>query len=138
MKKIILMAACLLATSSAARAGACETNFAMTGVPMLTAISFKTWASMPKVKPDVALTRLAQAVAAEGFSGIQVNKQLGSVDAHQETTGSGRIQTLRIVARPSSTGTRVDAVFNIQQGQVTSEGVVKTGLCNIIRTAGGI
>ena len=110
----------------------------MSGVPMLTAISFKTWASMPKVKPDVALTRLAQAVAAEGFSGIQVNKQLGSVDAHQETTGSGRLQTLRIVARPSGTGTRVDAVFNIQQGQVTTEGAVKTGLCTIIQAAGGV
>jgi hypothetical protein len=57
------------------------------------------------------------------------------VDAYQETTGSGRIQTLRVVARQKGSGVRVDAVFDIQAGQLTTKEVVRTGLCNIIGSA---
>lgn len=104
-------------------------------MPLVTAISYKTWQEFSKLKPDTALQRLAQGVAAEGFSGIKVNKSLGTVDAFQETTGSGRIQTLRVVARKRGAGTRVDAIFDIQAGQVTSKDIVRDGLCNIIRSA---
>lgn len=125
-----LLAAGLLAGT--VQAGPCETNFKVSGVPMLSAMSFKTWQEFPKAKAPAMLQKLAQAVAAEGFSGVKIDKTLSSVDAFQETTGSGRIQTLRVVARQKGANVRVDAIFDIQAGQVTDKGVVREGLCNIL------
>ncbi|WP_040853450.1 hypothetical protein [Phyllobacterium sp. YR531] len=134
-KQVILAFLFVVAGVSAGHAQSCEGNFKVTGVPLITAMTYKTSYDFPKVKADQVLKALAQAVAAEGFLGIQVNKSLGAIDAYQETTGSGREQTLRIVARKKGTGTRVDAMFNIQQGQVTSEKVVRKGLCDIVMSA---
>jgi hypothetical protein len=118
--------------SSPVLAASCEKNFSVSGVPMVTAVSYKSWQELPKAKASDVLRKLAQAVAAEGFSGIQVNKALSSIDAHQETTGSGRIQTLRVVARQKAAGVRIDVVFNIQAGQVTDKNIVRKGICDII------
>jgi hypothetical protein len=104
-------------------------------VPIVTAVSFRSWQEFPKAKAPAVLKKLAQAVAAEGFSGISVNKELSAIDAHQETSGSGRLQTLRVVARQKGAGVRVDAVFNIHPGQVATNDVVRTGLCKIINAA---
>ncbi|GGF61369.1 hypothetical protein GCM10007301_21420 [Azorhizobium oxalatiphilum] len=128
----VLIAAVLILSGASAHAASCEANFSVGGVPGLSAMSFRTWQEFPKVTPEAALKRLAQAVAAEGFDGIRTNKELNAIDAVQETTGSGRAQTLRVTARKTKTGTRVDAIFNIQAGQLTSEGVVREGLCKII------
>ncbi|MGQ2917782.1 MULTISPECIES: hypothetical protein [Rhizobium] len=125
----------LVALSSSAFAASCEKNFTVSGVPMVTAVSYKSWQELPKAKASTVLQKLAQAVAAEGFSGIQVNKALSSVDAHQETTGSGRIQTLRVVARQKGAGVRIDVMFNIQAGQITDKNIVRKGICNIISGA---
>ncbi|MFK0383263.1 hypothetical protein [Rhizobium sp. RM] len=121
--------------SSSAFAASCEKNFSVSGVPMLTAVSYKSWQELPKAKAPAVLQKLAQAVAAEGFSGIQVNKALSTVDAHQETSGSGRIQTLRVVARQKGAGVRIDVVFSIQAGQVTDKNIVRKGICDIIAGA---
>ncbi|UXS03018.1 hypothetical protein [Agrobacterium tumefaciens] len=121
--------------SSSAFAASCEKNFSVSGVPMLTAVSYKSWQELPKAKAPAVLQKLAQAVAAEGFSGIQINKALSTVDAHQETSGSGRIQTLRVVARQKGAGVRIDVVFSIQAGQVTDKNIVRKGICDIIAGA---
>lgn len=128
----ILLSAALMLCSSQAFAGPCEQNFKTSGVPMVTAISYSTSMTFPKVQPSVALKRLSQAVAAEGFHGIKVNKALSSIDAYQETSGSGRPQTLRVVARKTGAGTRVDAVFGVQQGQMANKATVRQYLCRII------
>jgi hypothetical protein len=129
----IFLAAILV--SGAAQAAPCDTNFKASGVPMITAVSYKTFQDFPKAKAPAVLQRLAQSVAAEGFDGIKINKQLSSVDAFQETTGSGRIQTLRVVARQNGANVRVDVVFNIQAGQVTDKNIVRKGMCDIIAGA---
>lgn len=130
--KHIVVALCLTAFASPSLAASCEKNFSVSGVPMVTAVSYKSWQELPKAKAPTTLQKLAQAVAAEGFSGIKVNKSLSSIDAHQETTGSGRIQTLRVVARQKGAAVRIDVVFNIQAGQVTDKNIVRKGICNII------
>ncbi|SFB53968.1 hypothetical protein SAMN03159496_04842 [Rhizobium sp. NFR07] len=135
MKIIAMTAAVLITGAGFAEAASCEANFKVSGVPMMTALSYRTWQEFPKAKSAAVLKNLAMAVSAEGFSGIKVNKELSSIDAYQETTGSGRIQTLRVVARQKGAGVRVDAVFDIQAGQLTSKDVVRTGLCNIISSA---
>ncbi len=135
MKIIIAAAALFLGSATLAQAASCEANFKVSGVPIVTAVSFRSWQEFPKAKAPAVLKKLAQAVAAEGFSGISVNKDLSSIDAHQETSGSGRLQTLRVVARQKGAGVRVDAVFGIQPGQVATKEVVRTGLCNIINAA---
>ncbi len=43
---------------------------------MVTAVSYKSFQELPKAKAPAVLQKLAQAVAAEGFSGIQINKAL--------------------------------------------------------------
>ncbi len=135
MKVVMIVAALLLCETTLAHAASCESNFKVSGVPMLTALSYRSWQEYPKANAQVVLKNLAQAVAAEGFSGIKVNKQLSAIDAFQETSGSGRIQTLRVVARQKGAGVRVDAVFDIQAGQLTSKEVIRTGICKIIGSA---
>ena len=81
------------------------------------------------------LMDLAAAVSAEGFADIRIDKATSSVLAIQETSGSGRPQTLRITARKSGGGTRVDAAFVVQQGQVAPEAYTRAALCRVI--AGG-
>ncbi len=115
-----------------AQAAGCDTNFKVSGVPMVTAVSYKTWQEFPKAKASTLLQKLAQAVSAEGFSDVKIDKALSSVDAQQETTGSGRIQTLRIVARQKGAGVRVDVIFNIQAGQITDKASVREAMCNIL------
>lgn len=135
IKRLSIAAALLLAGHSVAVAQSCEKNFKASGVPLVTPVSYKSWQEFPKLKPEAALQRLARGVAAEGFSGIEINKSLGTIDAYQDTSGSGRLQTLRVVARKRGSGTRVDAIFDIQVGQVTTKEVVLEGLCNVIRSA---
>ncbi|NTE86214.1 hypothetical protein [Agrobacterium rubi] len=118
-----------------AQAAACETNFKVSGVPLVTAVSYRSWQEFPKAKASVMLQNLAQAVSAEGFSGVEIDKALSSVDAHQETSGSGRIQTLRVVARQKGAGVRVDVIFNIQAGQTTDKTSVREAICNILSGA---
>uniref|UniRef100_UPI003B9FA8FC hypothetical protein n=1 Tax=Agrobacterium tumefaciens TaxID=358 RepID=UPI003B9FA8FC len=118
---------------SPAFAASCEKNFTVSGVPMVTAVSYKSFQELPKAKAPAVLQKLAQAVAAEGFSGIQINKALSSIDAHQETSGSGRIQTLRVVARQKGAAVRIDAVFNIQAGQIADKDVIRKGIRDIIK-----
>lgn len=125
----------LAVSASGARAQNCEQNFKMDGVPLMTALTYKSWQEFSKVKPAVALDNVARAVAAEGFVRISVNKELGAVSALQETTGSGRPQMLRMVVRKKGAGSRVDANFQIQAGQVTSESAVMPVLCGLVRAA---
>lgn len=102
---------------------------------MLTGISFKTWQNFAGVDPDKALDRLARAVLAEGFVGMRVDKAYGAITAFQETSGSGREQTLRIVTRKAGNGTRADIVFSIQQGQLSSGDVIRGHLCKVLSAA---
>jgi hypothetical protein len=124
-------------TGAAAIAGPCETNFRQDGVPLVTAISFRSWQAFPGVDARRALDRLARAVQAEGFVGMRVDRGTGSITAYQETTGSGREQMLRVVARPAGRGSRVDIVFSIQQGQVADGGYVRTALCRVVAGTAG-
>jgi hypothetical protein len=116
-------------------AQACPGNFKADGVPMVTGITYRSWDLVKGKAPAAVLKNLAAAVAAEGFAGIRVDNATSSVLAIQETTGSGRPQTLRVTARQSGPATRVDAVFAVQAGQVAPEGYVRDALCRVI--AGG-
>lgn len=127
--------ALLLGLSHAHAQSACPGNFKADGVPMVTGITYRSWDLIANRAPAVVLKNLAAAVAAEGFAGIRVDNATSSVLAIQETSGSGRPQTLRVTARKSGPATRVDAVFSVQMGQVAPEGYVRDALCRVI--AGG-
>lgn len=135
MKVARLVALVAVLAASPAIAGPCESNYAQEGVPMLTAITFKSWQNFSGVDPDKALDRLARAVLAEGFVGMRVDKAYGAITAYQETTGSGREQTLRIVTRKAGNGTRADIVFSIQKGQLASGDTIRGHLCNVLSAA---
>ena len=136
MSRILLLFA-LVAIGATSAQASCEANFSSQGVPLLTPLSYKTWMLFPKLDAKKALDRLASAVLAEGYSDMNVDKAYGAITALQETTGSGLPQTLRIVARRVNAGTRVDAYFSIQAGQVTTEELVRGSSCNLIAAAVG-
>lgn len=123
--------------AGAAQAQTCASNFTTEGIPLVTAINYKSWQIFPNLNPGKALDNAARAMAAEGFSGIRVDKQMGTLTALQETTGSGRPQTLRVVVRPSGKGSRVDLVFMVQQGQVAPEAMIRSAACRVIEGAKG-
>ncbi len=133
--RFLLVAAGLAASAGAAQAQSCEQNFSTSGVPLMTALTFKSWQEFPRVRPATALDNVARAVAAEGFLNISVDKSLGAISAIQETSGSGRIQNLRLVVRKKGAGARVDGNFQIQAGQVTADSAVRPVLCGLIRAA---
>jgi hypothetical protein len=135
MRVIALAFIGLTCSAAVSFAATCEQNFKVDGVPLLTSLSFKSYQNYNGVKSATALRKISQEIAAQGFRGIKINKSLGSVDAFQETTGSGRIQTLRVTAREQGKTTRVDAIFTIQVGQATDKNIVRRELCKIINSA---
>lgn len=133
-----LALAILLGTLSLAQAQSCEGNFSTEGVPLVTALNYKSWQAFPKVDPARALDNLHRAVLAEGFTGVKVDKATGALTAQQETSGSGRPQTLRVVVRKSGSGSRVDVVFMVQPGQVAPEAATRSAICRIVDAAPGV
>ncbi|KAA0121661.1 hypothetical protein CIW48_22760 [Methylobacterium sp. P1-11] len=105
-------------------------NYRSEGAPMLQGITYKTWAISPGVGPEAAFERGTRAVLAEGFVNVNAGKRLGTLTAQQETSGSGRSQTLRVVVGKSGKGSRIDAVFMVQGGQAALS--MSDNLCRIV------
>lgn len=137
MIKILVAAGASLLAVSAASAQSCQKNFKTEGVPMITAVSYKSSGTFPKLDARKALDNAHRAMLAEGFENIDVDKAMGSLTAKQETSGSGREQTLRVVVRKSGKGSRVDVVFKVQAGQVAPEGATRDAICRVIDGAAG-
>lgn len=124
----------MVLSSMPALADSCADHYQMSGVPLVTGTTHKIWMIYPTVNPAVALDRISRAVMAEGFVGVNVDKSLGTLTTQQETTGSGRPQTLRVVVRKDVKGSRVDAVFILPPGQVAPG--VSANLCRVVEAAG--
>jgi hypothetical protein len=132
--KLALPAAGCLALFAAtpALAQPCASNFKVDGVPMVTGLSYRTWDLIANRQPAAVLQDLGAAVSAEGFADMRIDRATNAVVAIQETTGSGRPQTLRITARKNGKGTRIDAVFVVQAGQIAPEDYVRKAFCRVI------
>ena len=113
----------------------CQQNFAVEGTPRVTAMNFRTWRDFPNLAQPTALKNLRAAMLAEGFSNIGLDAEAGALTTVQETSGSGRPQTLRVTARKAGNGTRVDAVFMIQAGQTADSNVIRAALCRVVDAA---
>jgi hypothetical protein len=113
----------------------CQQNFAVEGTPRVTAMNFRTWRDFPNLSQPTALKNLRAAMLAEGFSNIGLDAEAGALTTVQETSGSGRPQTLRVTARKAGNGTRVDAVFMIQAGQIADSNVIRAALCRVVDAA---
>ncbi|MBR1176650.1 hypothetical protein JQ617_22050 [Bradyrhizobium sp. KB893862 SZCCT0404] len=117
-----------------ARAESCADHYQMSGVPLVTGTTHKVWMIFPSANPAAALDKVSRAVLAEGFVDVNVDKALGTLTTQQETTGSGRPQTLRVVVRKEGRGSRVDAVFIMPPGQVAPG--ITANLCRVVDAAG--
>ncbi|MFS8047406.1 hypothetical protein [Rhizobium sp. BR 314] len=122
-----------LLSASPALADACASHFESSGVPLVTGITYKTWVVAPSVNPNTAFDKIHRAILADGFLDVKAEKNLGTLTAQQETSGSGRPQTLRAVVRKSGKGSRVDVVFIVQPGQVAPN--MTKNLCRIANAA---
>ncbi|MFC5508147.1 MULTISPECIES: hypothetical protein [Hyphomicrobiales] len=135
MLSVTTLMLCLGATPILAQS--CEGNFRVEGTPMLTALNFRTSQIFAGVNRDRALDNLRSAMLAEGFIRVGVDRSAGALTAFQETSGSGRPQTLRVSARKTGNGTRVDAVFMIQAGQLADAATIRGYLCRVVSAARG-
>lgn len=126
------LAACLLAPSAFA---GCKENFTVEGLPLLSQIQYKSNASYKGLDKSTAAKRIAARLKDEGFRGVK--RDGGVVTAWQETTGSGRPQTLRFIVSESRGVTTIEGIFTIQQGQVTAKRMVRDNLCKVIEIAAG-
>jgi hypothetical protein len=133
-RRITCVFTLMVLSSVAALADSCAEHFQISGVPLVTGSTNKTWMIFPSVNPRVALDRVSRAVLAEGFVGVNVDKKLGTLTTQQETAGSGRPQTLQVVVRREGRGSRVDAVFILPPGQVAPG--VSDNLCRVVNAAG--
>lgn len=134
MTRLIIAALCS-GLAAPALAQGCQENFQVEGVPLMTAMNFRTSENFARLDPAKALASLRSAMLAEGFSDIAVDRAGGALTAVQETSGSGRPQTLRVTARRVGGGTRVDAVFMIQPGQTADAGIVRANICRVVQSA---
>jgi hypothetical protein len=125
----------LAAFTIGAQAQDCIANFQVEGTPLLTAMNYRSSQTFAGLDSRKALDSLRRAMLAEGFSGIEVDRSGGALTALQESSGSGRPQTLRVTARKSGNGTRVDAVFMIQVGQVAGADTVRSAICRVVSGA---
>lgn len=135
LRTLVCIATLLVFGVSAASAQTCAENYRSEGAPMLQAITYKTWAIFPGASPKAAFDRVTRAVLAEGFVNVNAEKGLGTLTAQQETSGSGRPQTLRVVVRKSGKGSRVDALFMVQAGQIAPN--MSDNLCRIVDAVAG-
>lgn len=133
--KLSAAAFLLLVGSAPGVAQTCESNFQIEGTPMITAMNFRTSQTFAGVDSGKALGSLRAAMLAEGFIRVSVDRSAGALTAFQETSGSGRPQTLRVSARKAGKGTRVDAVFMIQAGQLADATTVRGYLCRVVSAA---
>jgi hypothetical protein len=122
----------VVAVATPAKAQPCQENFQVEGVVLLTALNYRTWQSFPGIDHRKALNSLRSAMLAEGFINVDMDRAGGALTAFQETSGSGRPQTLRVTARRIGGATRVDAVFSVQQGQAADATVVRGAICRVV------
>jgi hypothetical protein len=113
----------------------CQQNFVLEGTARVTAMNFRTLRDFPILRQPTALKNLRAAMLAEGFGNIGVDAEAGALTAVQETSGSGRPQTLRVTARKSGNGIRVDAVFMIKAGQTADSNYVRSALSRVVDAA---
>ncbi|QND52335.1 hypothetical protein HB779_10735 [Phyllobacterium sp. 628] len=137
IKRLLAGLALSLVAGSAAQAQSCASNFKSDGVPLVTSVNYKSWQIFPKLDPKKALANVAQGVAVEGFSDVQVDKSLGAVTAVQEGSGATVPPKLRVVVRKSGKGSRVDAIFIVNPGWVSPESTTRSGICRVIDSANG-
>ena len=133
--KSLLLACGLAVAATTAQAATCKQNFSFIGLPLLSQIEYRTHATIAGVSRETAQQRIADALVARGYSAVRIRRS--SVTALQETSGSGRPQSLVFTTDTSGDNLRIDAVFTIQQGQIAGERVVRNELCRLIAAANG-
>jgi hypothetical protein len=132
--RLALIAAFTLALAGSAQAD-CKKNFEVLGLPLLSQIEYRTFETYTGLDKTAAAKRIAARLKAEGYSGVK--RSGGTVTAWQETSGSGRPQALRFIVTERPGKTTIEAIFTIQQGQISGNGVVRKELCRLIASAAG-
>ncbi len=120
--------------ANAAMAG-CKENFQTLGLPLLSQVEYRTKGTYKGLDATSAAKRIAARLAAEGYH--DVRRKGGVVTAWQETSGSGRPQSLRFIVGTASGQTTIEAIFTVQAGQVSGTRVVRNELCRLIASGAG-
>ncbi|AZO78578.1 MULTISPECIES: hypothetical protein [unclassified Bosea (in: a-proteobacteria)] len=128
--------ALILFGATGAIAQSCEKTFTAGGEPFLTGIRYRS-SGIVKVTPAKALSNLPRSISAEGFSGIRTDQASGTVTGLKDGAGTGRPQRMQVTASKAGSATVIEAVYELQSGQVADDAQVRAGLCRIIAGAAG-
>lgn len=99
-------------------------------------LTYSTCAVFPKVAPARALDNVGRALSAEGIDVVSVDKKAGVLIADQDSANNGRFQTIRVTARKTGSGTRVDLQFHVQAGQMATQDALRSHICGGVNAAG--
>lgn len=123
-------------TQAQASEAPCLANFTIEGghAAGRTFKSFQEYGTLDQAK---AFQRVAQQIAADGWQGMNAQKDLGVITASQ-STGKGAQLPLNVVIRPmGAQGARIDVVFSTTGRVNVSAKDVQDAFCKILGAAPG-
>jgi hypothetical protein len=95
---------------------------------------FKTYEEFPAVEKTAAFDKLVAAIASSGLQVVNSNRDLGIISASSTVSyGQGKTVPLNVVVKDiKPRGVRVDLVFTLSGGLLTSADMVQEKFCNLL------
>ena len=111
----------------------CAANFSTEG-GFWSGTQYKTYQIFPKASKALAFDSLMGSIASAGFQVTSSNKESGLISANQTVSyGQGKTAPINAVIQGNqSGGVRVDLVFSLSGGVVTSADSVKNEFCKYL------
>lgn len=114
----------------------CLSNFSVEG-GHVAGRTFKSFQEYRKLDRSLAFQRVAQQIAADGWQGLNAQKDLGVITANQSTSKGAQLP-LNVVIRPAGNdGVRIDLVFSTTGRVNVSAKDVQDAFCKILAAAPG-
>lgn len=134
---LLLVFAPLLSTVSTSYAAdaqeECAANFSESG-SFFAGKQYKTSASLPGVKTEIAFKRAYASIAKSGYQITQADKEVGVISAAQQVSFSqgGKTAPLNVLIQPeSNTNSKVAFSFSTAGGLKASSDTVRDEFCKI-------
>ena len=113
----------------------CAKNFSVSG-SFLSGRKYRSYQDFTGISESKAFTKVAQHIATNGWNIINTDKSLGMITATQGVVGGpGKTVPLNVVVKKTdSSNVRVECVYSLSPGLMTSADGVKDGFCQIIES----
>ena len=121
--------------AASSQAAACVTNFSVEG-GFWSSKKFSTFEEFPRKTMSGTFDTLLSAIATGGYQIVSSSKESGLISSNQMVTfGQGKNVPLNAsITKGKSSGIRVDLVFNLSGGLMTSTEGVQKEFCKLLAT----